>query len=147
MLLLRFDLDGRRFALRGRIVEEMLPLLPVEAAPLAPAKMAGLITWRNRPVPLFDLCSILLDRPSTETMLTRIAIISLGGEQLIGLRIENLIGTLKVDERELTEPPAEMQSTPWFGRVVGTGDDAIQLIEVERFSALLQSTPSTSAQT
>jgi chemotaxis-related protein WspB len=75
MLMLVFRLGADRYALDATEIVEVLPRVPLKSVPGAPAWVAGLFSYRGRTVPVIDLASLALGRPSADHVSTRLVLV------------------------------------------------------------------------
>ncbi|WP_088346798.1 MULTISPECIES: chemotaxis protein CheW [Rhodomicrobium] len=118
MLFLLFQLDGHRYALDGREVVEILPLVTANRTPHSPEGSAGLFNYRGRPVPLIDLSEMVLGRPAKTRLSTRIILVERKGEgaepRLVGLLAEQATELVRGDEASLAGADAAQSDTPYL---------------------------------
>lgn len=97
-LALAFDLAGDRFAAPIGPVEEILPWLPVEPVPSAPAFLRGVVFVRGHLVPIIDGAERLgMARPGPAPEDPKIIAFSLGG-RLIGLVVDDVADLIDLPE-------------------------------------------------
>ena len=75
-MFLLFHLGKDRYVLEARHVIEVLPLLELKKIPEAPRGVAGMFSYRGRPVPAIDLNELTLGQPAAQCLSTRIIIIN-----------------------------------------------------------------------
>ncbi len=75
MLMLVFRLGADRYALDATEIVEVLPRVPLKSLPGAPAWVAGLFSYHGRTVPVVDLASLALGRPSADHVSTRLVLV------------------------------------------------------------------------
>jgi len=101
MLFLLLQLGDDRYALKASQIVEVLPLLQLKKLPQSPAGVAGVMDYRNSPVPVLDLSELAIQRPSHPKLSTRIIVVNLADGQdevrLVGLIAENVTETLRRD--------------------------------------------------
>jgi chemotaxis-related protein WspB len=136
MLFVLFHLGPERYALEAARVVEVVPLLALKRFPQSPRGVAGVFTYRGRPVPALDLCELTVGRPAQENFSTRIILIKHGklpGEQqLVGLIAERVTETLRREENEFLDPGVQLASSPFLGPVLMDGKGVVQVVYPEK---------------
>jgi chemotaxis-related protein WspB len=141
MLALTFRLGGRRHAADARQVVEVLPLLPLQGAPGAPGGPIGLLAYAARAIPIFDMGSLLYGCACEPLLSTRIILVrGPAGEPdapaTVGLVAGSVVEFADLDDGgkpRLGRIPGRRE--PYLGPVVQSGDDLIQLIDLESLAA------------
>ncbi|HXT71156.1 MAG TPA: chemotaxis protein CheW [Vicinamibacterales bacterium] len=144
MLLLLFELDGGRYAVDATRVMEVLPLVNIRPLPNAPPGVAGLIDLRGTPVPIVDLASLTLGRPTRSRLSTRIVVVRDENDRarLTGLLVERATDMRRCDAADFTAAPVRHERAPYLGAVSAGAAGLIQLIDVSRLlAAVLPAVP------
>ncbi|WP_295456698.1 chemotaxis protein CheW [uncultured Thiodictyon sp.] len=112
-----FSLGGVAFALPGRQVVEILPLVPIHGVPGAPPALAGVIEVRGTIWSVLRLADLLGRVPGP---VTRQAAILLGraADMESGLLVDGVDDVLEVAEDSILAPPADLPG-PLHGCVTG----------------------------
>ena len=101
MLFLLFQLGKNRYALDIAQVAEVLPWVTITPLPRSPLEVAGVFNYRGAPVPVIDLCQLMLDRPARRLLSTRVVVMHYADEsgavRLLGLIAEGATETLRCD--------------------------------------------------
>lgn len=122
MLFLLLQLGDDRYALKASQIVEVLPLLQLKKLPQSPTGVAGVMDYRNSPVPVLDLSELATKRPSHPKLSTRIIVVNLADGQdevrLVGLIAENVTETLRRDPGDFVFSGIENSRTPYLGPVV-----------------------------
>ena len=109
MLLLLFSLQDEIFAMSGREVVEVVPLLPFRPKAGTFPQARGVIQLRGRQVPVIDLGLLLTGTACVEAMSSRIIIISVKvdahQERLLGLLAEKVTETVTTPPDWVPPPP------------------------------------------
>ena len=128
-LLVLLSVNGRRHALPARFVVEVLPWLPVQPVPLAPAQIKGMLMYRGQWIPVIDLASLLDGAECPRWMASRTVIFGVGPppQRLIGLRVE-ACELLRASKRG-GQPGLHLPEAPFLGEVLSDGDRLIQLLK------------------
>ena len=75
MLFLAFQVGADRYALETARVVEVLAMVELRKIAGAPVGTAGEFVYRGEPVPVLDLCTLALGRPSNLRLSTRIILL------------------------------------------------------------------------
>jgi chemotaxis-related protein WspB len=134
MKLLIFHIGPDRYGLRLRDVVRVLPLLELKQLPLAPDPVAGLMDFHGQSVPVIDLCRAS-GLPSGEDHFdTRIIVADYhtpeGGNHLLGLRAERVLGVQEVSEAQLAD--SGVRAAPFLGAVASDTQGMLQLVELQQ---------------
>ena len=133
MLHLLAVLEGQTYAIEGRRVAEVLPLVRLDLPP-GPEHLAT-FRHRGRLASALDLSRLLLGRPFTARLSTRILVVRPGdGAQVVGLVAENLTQTLSIqaDAWEAVRRPGE---PPHLGPAAMTEFGPVRRLELEALLA------------
>ena len=76
MLMLLFWVGDERWAIAASAVESLVPLVNLQRSP--DAISAGLLNYHGEMLPAVDVAAIIAERPTPQTMSTRIAIVNMG---------------------------------------------------------------------
>jgi chemotaxis-related protein WspB len=133
MLYLLLEVAGQQYAIEASRVVEVLPLVQVTVIPRAPTEVAGLFSYRGRPVPLIDLRRLSLRRPARPKFSTRIIlVIDHGTEQLLGIIAERVTETTRRDPAEFVDTGFANPATPYLGGVLTTSGGLVQRLDVHQ---------------
>jgi chemotaxis-related protein WspB len=136
MLLLVFRLGKDRYALEARCVVEVVPLLHMQKLPKAPKAVAGVFSYRGRPVVAIDFSELLQGCHAKAVLSTRIIIIKYGesdsGDRLVGLVAEHATQVVRVDAQAESGARPRMTSGSSLGPVLMDSHGPIQLIRQNR---------------
>ena len=133
-LLVRLGAD--RYAIEIAVVEEVVPLVRLKALPGAPAGVAGIMNYRNEPVPVVDLSLLALSTPTAPRLASRIVVVRYGGEviasaaSLLGLLVPEATEMRRVDAGEFVDAGVATNGTPYLGGVLATPEGVIQRVSV-----------------
>jgi chemotaxis-related protein WspB len=143
MLMLVFRLGADRYALDANEIVEVLPRVPLKTVPGAPLWVAGLFNYRGRTVPVIDLASLALGRPSSHHMSTRTILVhypstmddEARGEpaarpHVLGVLAEHANRTLRRDPADFHATGVGSSSAPYLGPVATDADGLLQWIRV-----------------
>ncbi len=107
MLILRFSLGARSFAIRAAHVREILPVVRFRPVPLAPEIVAGDFLLRGVPCPVIDLRRWLDGEPARIDLATRLLLLDWTGHgatgplAVIGERVRDAV---EVDPGSISPP-------------------------------------------
>lgn len=135
MQFLVFHLGADRYALPGRQVMRVLPLMELKRLPHAPDFVAGLMNLHGRPVPVLDLCRLAHGQDSAAHFDTRILLVEYqagGAARPLGLIAERVSGVRELDASAFADAGVAAPHTPWLGRVSAGAQGMLQLIETAR---------------
>ena len=135
MLFLLLEVAGQQYAVEASRVVEVLPLVQVTVIPRAPTEVAGLFSYRGRPVPLVDLRRLTLRRPARPKFSTRIILVTDradGSDHLIGIIAERVTETTRRDPDDFREAGFANPATPYLGGVASTAEGLVQQLDVQR---------------
>jgi chemotaxis-related protein WspB len=150
MLFLLFQVGQNRYALEARRVVEVIPLLELKPLAQAPRGVAGVFNYHGRPVPAVDLSAVILGRPASELLSTRIIIVNhpddSGASRLLGLIAERATGMLRKDARDFIDPGFKQNTSTQVGPILMDGNGPIHWVHEQRWlsegvSKLLSSEP------
>jgi chemotaxis-related protein WspB len=135
MLMLVFRLGADRYALDASEIVEVLPRVPLKSIPGAPAWVAGLFSYHGRTVPVIDLASLALGRPSNDHVSTRTVLVHYPGTSaaqphVLGVLAEQANRTLRRDPADFHATGVESSSAPYLGPVATDSDGLLQWIRV-----------------
>jgi chemotaxis-related protein WspB len=133
MLFLLLHVGSERYALDAGQVAEILPLLDLEATPHAPRGVVGLLNYRGLPVPVIDLCELLLGRPAAKRLSTRQILVhypdATGARHLLGLVAERATETLRCEASNFVDSGISSPDAPYLGPVAAGVRGLIQRID------------------
>ena len=133
MLFLLFQIGENRYALDARQVAGVLPFINVVEMPQTPPAVAGILDYGGRPVPVVDLCQVLLRRPALRRLHTRIVLVHYSGgngaTNLLGLIAEKATETLRREPADFTHSGL---SGPHLGPVAKDENGLAQWVDVNR---------------
>jgi chemotaxis-related protein WspB len=136
MLYLLLEVAGQQYAVEASRVVEVLPLVQVTVIPRAPTEVAGIFSFRGRPVPLVDLRRLTLRRPARPKFSTRIILVADraddGSEQLVGIIAERVTETTRRAPEDFKDTGFANPATPYLGGVVSTGGGLVQRLDVRQ---------------
>jgi chemotaxis-related protein WspB len=132
MLFVVFQLGSDRYAIDGRELVEVLPLVRLKSLPHAPAGVAGLLDYRGAPVPVIDLCAMALGRPAAQLLSTRTLLVRCADGHLLGLIAERVNEMLKREPADFVASGVTVDGAPYLGGVTRTPHGLVQWIAPEK---------------
>jgi chemotaxis-related protein WspB len=136
VLFLLFQLGSDRYALEAGRVVEVLPLLQLRTIPNAPRGVAGIFSYRGRPVPAVDLCELILEQPARQRLNTRIILVNYaddaGQHRLLGLIAEQVTQVLRKDSRDFSESGLRLGAAPYLGPMFLDEHGIVRWVREER---------------
>lgn len=132
MLFIQLFLDEYRYILSTSDVIEIVPGIKLTHVPNVPKYVSGLCNYRGDSVPVVDLCELILNRPSSRKLSTRIILmkINIDGveEKTIGLMVEKATETVKIEEESFIDSGVHNKDMPFIGPVVADGHGLVTRI-------------------
>jgi chemotaxis-related protein WspB len=139
MLFLLIRLGNERYALDASQMVEVLPLLNIRIIPQSPPEISGIIDYRGASMPVIDLSRLLLQRPASSKLSTRILVTQYLDEQgathLLGLIAENATGMTRREPSEFIPAGVSSSETPYLGPVAI--DSACEILQWINVASLL----------
>lgn len=136
MLLLAFSIGRHRYALEARQVIEVVPLVDIRPVPQAPPGVAGILDFRGAPVPIIDLSMLIAERPSRQSLSTRLVIIgypdATGERRPLALIAERATGTFDREPSEFVDSGITHEGSAYLGPIASDGEGLLQWIDVAR---------------
>jgi len=137
MLYMCFHIGEVRYALQAGSIESVIPCVNLHASTELNSLQSGSLLYQQQLIPVYDLCQILLQRPSESALSTRILLIrnDTNNGSLCGIIAEQATGTARLDEVQphiRTETLARMVHTDSHG--------TLQLINLPHLMGILQCT-------
>ena len=136
MLLLAFSIGRHRYALEARRVIEVVPLVDIRPVPQAPRGVAGIFDFRGVPVPIIDLSMLIAERPSRQSLSTRLVIIgypdATGEPRPLALIAERATRTLEREPSQFVDSGIAHEGSSYLGPIASDDEGLLQWIDVGR---------------
>ncbi len=136
MLFLLFQLGKDTYALEANQIREVLPLVDLKAIPLSPRGVSGVFNYHGTPVPVIDLCELMLDHPAQRRLSTRIILIDYadakGPTHLLGLITEKATETMRREPADFIASGLNNVNAPYLGPVTTDARGFIQWIKIDQ---------------
>lgn len=129
MLVLIFDLAGERFGLDVQQVVRALPLVRLHAPVGWPPAVCGVLDYGGAAVPVIDLAELVAGQPCRRAVSTRILLVQIREGGTLGLMVDRVHETSRVDAGQLMDRPS-LATSPLLGKVGHTASGLIHLIDV-----------------
>jgi chemotaxis-related protein WspB len=163
MLLLTFTAGSKRYAVDVSRVVEVLPKLGLRPIPRAPALLAGLLSYRGKVVPVFDLGLLLDTAPCRNLLSSRMILVNdAPGNQnqgnmnpakpddhsrprmgrapaFLGLLAENVNDLTYIRSEQVMPAPVQLPNAPYLDTIVRTDREIVPLITVQKLRDYLLS--------
>lgn len=134
MLFVIAGIGRDRYAIPACDIVEIAPIGARMTVTGMAQRVAGLIEYRGRAIPLLDLGELCRGVACTEASTTRILIVkSRGGENPLAIRAERVASTVRLDE-EAFQPLSGVPAPPYMSGVALMGDAIIQRIDIHRLA-------------
>lgn len=147
MLMLLFHIENNRYALESRRVVEVVPKVALKTLHHAPDSIAGLLNYRNRLVPVIDLCRLIQGTPCRPLFSSRIILVnyqshnddSLAGSRfgsqptshILGLMAERVTDTFRKQETQHFVPGIKVDTAPYLGEMITDTQGIIQCLQLD----------------
>ncbi|MGO9467615.1 MAG: chemotaxis protein CheW [Isosphaeraceae bacterium] len=162
MLLLTFTAGSKRYAVDVLRVVEVLPKVELHPILHAPDLVAGLLNYRGKVIPVFDL-GLLLDKAPCRNLLSSRTILvnDVPGDQnqgtnhpaaagrswpapsqapvLLGLLAENVDDLTYIRPEQVMPAPVQLPDAPYLDAIVRTDHEIVSLIAVQKIRDYLHS--------
>ena len=126
-----FRLDGQRYAFPIEQIQEIVLPQPVTPLPETAAYVLGVTNLRGTIIPVIDLRLLLSLSASADDASQRVVIVNVDGRTM-GCVVDSVSQVIRLDERELQQPPSLGGSNPtYITGVVRAGDDVLMLLNVD----------------
>jgi chemotaxis-related protein WspB len=139
MLFVVFQLDGNRYAVDTARVAEILPFVEIAEILHAPPEIVGLFSYRGRSIPAIDLSVLLLNRPASAQLSTRIILTRCeeAGQYsgLLGLIVERATEIMRLEPSDFTQSGIASARAPYLGPIAPTPLGLIRRIDLPKLAA------------
>ncbi len=134
MMVLLFSVNDDRYGISVTDVMEVIPNVPLQKTPRAPAYFSGLLNYRGLVVPVIDLSILMGGERVRNYLSTRIILVNYpkSRTKCIGLLGEEVIETIKLSEEALSGPVVNSENGAIIGSITIDGKGMIQHVNVEQ---------------
>jgi chemotaxis-related protein WspB len=140
MLLLLFNVGEVVHAVDAKSVVEVLPLVDIKKRNGAPRGVVGTFNYRGAFVPVVDLSDLLLGRPVSARLSTRIILARYsfaGMNRLVGIVAENATETLRCEPSDLASPGIVTEAAPYLGSIAKGPSGFVQTVDVDKLAGAI----------
>ena len=134
MLFLVFSIGHERYAIEGRQVVEVVPLVTLRPIAPAPDYVAGLLRYREHLVPVLDLRQLLQGQPCPARLSTRIILVhyrrQAGAQHTLGLIAERVTDTVTREPTDFAPAGITVDNAPYLGDMVMDEQGMVQCVRV-----------------
>lgn len=133
MLMLLFYVGQERFALDCDLIVEIFPKINLKPIPSEPSYITGFMNYGGIPVPVIDTVQLIENRPSENSMHTRIVLLkyqSFENDSFIGLICEKAISTIEAELSQFIRIGLKSNEKPYLGGMFTDGPNSIQYFDV-----------------
>lgn len=130
MLHLAITIGEQRYAIPGRDIERVVPLVRLRKIPRTPNYIAGLLSYRGSVVPVVDLCSLIANRPAEPRLDSRIILVrytpNSETNHRLGLIAEQVTDTVDLNEKSKVAGGVHVPNVEYLGRFASLDGMLIQ---------------------
>lgn len=132
MLGILLPFDGTLYAIDGRRIVEIVPMVALRPVASAPPHVRGFLDYRGRVVAVVDLCELVAGRPCRDRLDSRILIVEFPEDRkagLLGLLAEGVVDTIRAEAAAPLDRRLEV--APHLGGVFRTELGLVQELVVD----------------
>mgnify|MGYP000001975243 FL=1 len=133
MLIVVFKLGDQDYGVDASNLIAVVPGLPLRIIPGVVQGIAGLLHYQRQYVPVVDLKLLTTGLSCEPKLSTRIILAKYPDESIdaiIGLRVEDAIDTLWVENAEIQKTHVTTPSARYLGKLIVSGDRTVQVIGI-----------------
>ncbi|MUG91088.1 chemotaxis protein CheW [Scytonema sp. UIC 10036] len=153
MLMLLFYIKNDRYALESKRVVEVVPKVVLKTLHHAPDYIAGVFNYRNRLVPVIDLCRLIHGTPCRPLFSSRIILVNYDcndnsltesryhtqtqeanasqPSHILGLMAERVTDTFRKQETEVFVTGIKVDTAPYLGEMINDAQGMIQCLQLD----------------
>lgn len=139
MLYLLFYVGDKRYACEYLSISQVLPRVKLEIIPHSPHYISGLLNFGGNLVPIIDFSQLIENRPSSDSLHTRIILIqkaiSTTEQRVIGILSEKVTDILSIGSEAVIQ--SGIQSLNFLKGSIADSEGIIQLVNVEKLFELV----------
>jgi chemotaxis-related protein WspB len=141
-LFLQIAAGTQGFLLAVEHVTRVLPLMRIQSVPEAPPAVRGVINYHGRALPVLDLCEMVLRRPASHRLTTRLILIPTDGltgtvpahgGRLVALLAEKVSDVIRVPPGDFSAPAAT-PGAGYLGSVVNVAGVLLRKLDIAALS-------------
>ena len=141
--MLLFYVGKEIFACDSKPVVEVVPKVILKKIPHAPEFCAGLLNFGGIPVPVIDFCRLIENRPSGDSMHTRIILFknpdSENQTPVMGLIAEKVTETTDQETSSFMDSGIKIKEFPYLGGVYTINGKVTQLVLIDELIKSMRS--------
>lgn len=143
MLMVLFYVGKDIFACDSEPIVEVVPKVILKKIPHAPEFCAGILNFGGLPVPVVDFSKIIENRPSVDSMHTRIMLFknpdSENPAPVLGIIAEKVTETTEREASDFLDPGVQVKDLPFLGGVLNIDGKVTQLVLIDELINSMQS--------
>lgn len=131
MLRLVFYVGNDRFAVDSSSVVEVIPNVVLSSVSNSPAGIQGMLNFRGELIPVIDFCRLIVGRPASHVLSTRIIIFEnkIQSPFKFGIIAEKVTGVIESDEGDKGFATG-LTPSPFVERVVNEPGGIINILRI-----------------
>jgi chemotaxis-related protein WspB len=130
MLLITFNIGDDRYAIDTQNMIEVVPQVDLKILPMEESYIAGVFSYHGKSVPVIDIGVLCRDHVSNPTLTTRIILIRLDENHIIGILADNLTQTLRISPDKFSSCGIQRLEAEFLGDVAQHEEGMIQLVNI-----------------
>ena len=133
MLLVLFKVGAERYGIDAQSLIEIIPAVPLRPQRGAPPGCVGLLSHRERLVPVVDLALMMSGSVAAGRLSTRILVARYRpgpSDARIGLLVEHATDARAYDPAQLMDPGLVAPDAPYLGKIARFDSELVQVVEV-----------------
>lgn len=141
MLYMCFHIGEVSYVIQARSIESVTPCVNLQPCAEPDSQQSGNLLYKQKLIPVYDLCQLLLQRPAESALSTRILLLSNDADPgtLCGIIVEQATGTIRLDELPNSLQPGSAAST-LTETVLTESGGTLQLIKLDQLIKMLLNT-------
>ena len=136
MLMLFFYVGSKRYAVNTESVIEVIPKILIKPILQVPNYVVGAISYGGTEIPVIDFSTLTEATGSTESMHSRIFILSRPKgdvSQLVGILSEKITEAIEIENDKISASGVRVKEFPYFDGIIRLGSDIVQVVDVDQF--------------
>lgn len=133
MQMLLFYVGNNAYACDSEDVMEVVPKIFLKQVPENPI-FAGVMNYAGEPIPVIDFSQLIAQRPSSDSMHTRIIIFNIQYEDvkpnMMGFIAEKVIETRDLEFSEFKDSGVRIERFPFLKGLMNRGAEVIQFVSL-----------------
>jgi chemotaxis-related protein WspB len=141
--MLLFYVGKEIFACDSEPIVEIVPKVKLKKIPHSPDYFAGLLNLGGLPIPVIDFCQIIENRPSSNSMHTRIILFkdpkNDNPAPILGIIAEKVTESAERELSEFIESGLKNKNFPYMGGVQSERNQVTQFVSIDELIKSMQS--------